>query len=151
MIKLHMFFWEAVFSLLYSIKMDHTSTSHLFLWSEEMGLELWWLTPIFQQYFSYILAVSSIGEGNFYSYEVGSQCITLQRHFYFYEVRLQWIILQRHFYSYEVRLQWIILQRHFYSYEVRLQCIILQRHFYSYEVRLQWVPPSVTLCSLSSK
>jgi hypothetical protein len=40
------------------------STSLLFLWSEEKGLELWWLTPIFQQYFSYILAVSFIGERN---------------------------------------------------------------------------------------
>ena len=57
--------------------MDHTSTSLVFLWSEEKGLELWWLTPIFQQYFSYILAVSFIGEGNFYSYEVRLQCITL--------------------------------------------------------------------------
>ena len=64
MIKLHMFFWKAIFSLLCMITMDHTSTSLLFLWSEEKGLELWWLTPIFQQYFSYILAVSFIGERN---------------------------------------------------------------------------------------
>jgi hypothetical protein len=59
--------------------LDHTSTSLLFLWSEEKGLELWWLTPIFQQYFSYILAVSFIGEGNFYSYEVRSIVIDQSR------------------------------------------------------------------------
>ena len=64
MIKLRMFFWNAMFSLLCMITMDHTSTSLLYLWSEEKGLELWWLTPIFQQHFSHISAVSFIGERN---------------------------------------------------------------------------------------
>jgi hypothetical protein len=165
MIKLHMFFWEAIFRVLCSITMDHTLTSLVFLWSEEKGLVLWWLTPIFQQYFIYILAVSFIGEGNQQKTTSLPQVTDKLAHIkytspcsgikltivvtcsdctgscrssyllYSYEVRLPWIILQRHLYSYEVRLQWFILQRHFYSYEVRLQWIILQRHLYSYEVK----------------
>jgi hypothetical protein len=35
--------------------MDHTSTSLLFLLSEEKGLELWWFTPIFQSLKSVLL------------------------------------------------------------------------------------------------
>ena len=50
MTELHMFFWKAIFSLPCVITMDHTSTSLLFLWSEEKGLGLWWFTPIFQLY-----------------------------------------------------------------------------------------------------
>ena len=50
MTELHMFFWKAIFSLACVITMDHTSTSLLFLWSEEKGLGLWWFTPIFQLY-----------------------------------------------------------------------------------------------------
>jgi hypothetical protein len=50
MIKLHMFFWKVIFNLLCMITMDHTSTSLLFLWSEDRRLLLWWFTPIFQLY-----------------------------------------------------------------------------------------------------